>query len=106
MVHMRQIRSRPRPLAAIVAGAAVVGLLVTAGCSASPRNGGSPFHSDQRPNPYRTNGPGPVDPNREPRSTFAVDIDTASYGFARRQILDGSRPDPQTVRPEEFLNAF
>jgi Ca-activated chloride channel family protein len=47
-----------------------------------------------------------VDAQREPQSTFAIDIDTASYNFARRQILDGRRPDRDVIRPEEFINAF
>ncbi|GAA0724854.1 von Willebrand factor type A domain-containing protein [Dactylosporangium roseum] len=42
----------------------------------------------------------------QPISTFAVDVDTASYGFAKRQLLDGRRPSPSTIRPEEFVNAF
>ncbi|MDQ1038530.1 Ca-activated chloride channel family protein [Streptomyces sp. V3I8] len=39
-------------------------------------------------------------------STFALDVDTASYGYARRTLEDGRRPDPSTVRPEEFINSF
>lgn len=39
-------------------------------------------------------------------STFALDVDTASYGFARRTLGAGSLPDPATVRPEEFVNSF
>ncbi|WP_443045327.1 YfbK domain-containing protein [Streptomyces sp. NBC_00342] len=39
-------------------------------------------------------------------STFALDVDTASYGYARRTIEDGRLPDPGTVRPEEFVNSF
>ncbi|MFD0853729.1 VWA domain-containing protein, partial [Actinomadura adrarensis] len=39
-------------------------------------------------------------------STFALDVDTASYGFARRALLDGRRPQSSTVRPEEFVNHF
>ncbi|MFC8129934.1 von Willebrand factor type A domain-containing protein [Streptomyces sp. NPDC057302] len=39
-------------------------------------------------------------------STFALDVDTASYGFARRTLAEGSLPDPATVRPEEFVNSF
>lgn len=39
-------------------------------------------------------------------STFALDVDTASYGYARRTLSDGSLPDPVTVRPEEFVNSF
>lgn len=39
-------------------------------------------------------------------STFALDVDTASYGYARRTLADGSLPSPETVRPEEFVNSF
>ncbi|WP_330349677.1 vWA domain-containing protein [Streptomyces sp. NBC_00582] len=39
-------------------------------------------------------------------STFALDVDTASYGYARRTLADGALPDPSTVRPEEFVNSF
>jgi Ca-activated chloride channel family protein len=57
--------------------------------------------------PLPSPGVGPeVDADREPQSTFAIDIDTASYNYARRLILDGARPDASTIRPEEFVNAF
>jgi Ca-activated chloride channel family protein len=46
------------------------------------------------------------DAREQPLSTFAIDIDTASYTYARRQLLDGRPVDPATVRPEEFINAF
>jgi len=39
-------------------------------------------------------------------STFALDVDTASYYLARRYILDGRLPPPPAVRMEEFVNAF
>jgi len=39
-------------------------------------------------------------------STFALDVDTASYGFARRTLAEGRLPDTATVRPEEFVNSF
>ncbi|WP_187405699.1 von Willebrand factor type A domain-containing protein, partial [Streptomyces sp. WAC05950] len=39
-------------------------------------------------------------------STFALDVDTASWGYARRTLADGNLPDPRTVRPEEFVNSF
>ncbi|MFJ4786464.1 von Willebrand factor type A domain-containing protein [Streptomyces sp. NPDC088794] len=39
-------------------------------------------------------------------STFALDVDTASYGYARRTLAEGHRPDPATIRPEEFVNSF
>ncbi|MBU4460731.1 MAG: von Willebrand factor type A domain-containing protein, partial [Verrucomicrobia bacterium] len=39
-------------------------------------------------------------------STFSIDVDTAAYSMARRAILDGKRPAPESVRTEEFVNAF
>ena len=42
----------------------------------------------------------------EPMSTFAIDVDTASYTAARRKILNGQRPKPSEIRQEEFLNYF
>ncbi|MFC1228750.1 von Willebrand factor type A domain-containing protein [Streptomyces sp. Sce081] len=39
-------------------------------------------------------------------STFALDVDTASYGYARRTLSEGRLPDPSTIRPEEFVNSF
>ncbi|HEY0699881.1 MAG TPA: von Willebrand factor type A domain-containing protein, partial [Micromonospora sp.] len=49
---------------------------------------------------------GEVDPRTDPRSTFAVDIDTASYDYSRRLIQDGRLPARDSVRPEEFVNSF
>ncbi|MGW7362399.1 YfbK domain-containing protein [Streptomyces sp. NPDC054841] len=39
-------------------------------------------------------------------STFALDVDTASYGYARRSLAEGRLPEPDSVRPEEFVNSF
>lgn len=39
-------------------------------------------------------------------STFALDVDTASYGYARRTLGDGMLPAAEDVRPEEFVNSF
>ena len=39
-------------------------------------------------------------------STFAVDVDTASYTVARRYLSDGHMPPEEAVRVEEFVNAF
>jgi Ca-activated chloride channel homolog len=47
-----------------------------------------------------------TDPREYPQSTFAMDVDTASYGYAANLIRQGQRPAPQDVRPEEFINAF
>lgn len=47
-----------------------------------------------------------LDTSLKPVSTFSLDVDTASYTAARKLILDGRRPDPESVRPEEFINYF
>ncbi len=39
-------------------------------------------------------------------STFAIDVDTASYTVARRFVQDGNLPHPDSVRVEEFVNFF
>lgn len=39
-------------------------------------------------------------------STFSIDVDTASYAFARQALQSGRLPDPASVRVEEFINAF
>ncbi|MFC4061052.1 von Willebrand factor type A domain-containing protein [Planomonospora corallina] len=44
------------------------------------------------------------DPGR--LSTFALDVDTASYGYAKQTLTEGRLPDPAQVRPEEFVNSF
>lgn len=50
-------------------------------------------------NPYE-------DPLEDHLSTFALDVDTASYTIARRYVLDGNLPPPEAVRVEEFVNYF
>lgn len=43
----------------------------------------------------------------DPLSTFATDVDTASYDIFRRDIGErDALPDPASVRLEEFVNAF
>ena len=65
-----------------------------------PRAGNRPDDDEQWPPPHD------VDPAREPQSTFTMDVDTASYGYARAQLAGGGRPSPDRVRPEEFVNGF
>jgi Ca-activated chloride channel family protein len=52
----------------------------------------------------------PVNPwvmtDRDPLSTFALDVDTASYALCRRYIRSGYLPPIGAVRMEEFINAF
>jgi Ca-activated chloride channel homolog len=56
-------------------------------------------YQDPGVNPY-------VDPAEDRVSTFALDVDTASYTIAQRYVDDGNRPDPASVRVEEWVNAF
>jgi len=42
----------------------------------------------------------------DPLSTFAADVDTASYDVFRRDVNDGRLPDPASVRLEEYVNSF
>ena len=39
-------------------------------------------------------------------STFAMDVDTASYTLTRQSLRSGKLPDPERVRLEEIVNAF
>jgi len=39
-------------------------------------------------------------------STFALDVDTASYSVMRRYIQDGNLPPYDSVRVEEYVNSF
>ena len=47
-----------------------------------------------------------IDTEDDHLSTFAIDVDTASYTVARRFLDDGNLPDQNAVRVEEFVNFF
>jgi len=47
-----------------------------------------------------------IDTEDDHLSTFGMDVDTASYSITRRYINDGHLPPPESVRVEEFVNAF
>ncbi|PWI18299.1 VWA domain-containing protein [Streptomyces sp. Act143] len=115
---MERYRIR-RLRAALLAVTAAGGLLLT-GCG-GPDDSGSSKASDSSgrgyaPAPGGGQQSGPDDgsqedsrevaPSPDHLSTFALDVDTASYGYARRTLADGRLPDPSTVRPEEFVNSF
>ncbi|SNX58882.1 Ca-activated chloride channel family protein [Streptomyces sp. TLI_55] len=99
---------------ALLAVTAASGLLLT-GCSGTDDGGGSNA-SDRSGRGYASapggeqhSGPDDsreVAPSPDYLSTFALDVDTASYGYARRTLAEGRLPDPSTVRPEEFVNSF
>lgn len=47
-----------------------------------------------------------VPADRDPLSTFALDVDTGAFAIGRRSIDNGSLPPRESVRPEEYINAF
>jgi Ca-activated chloride channel family protein len=47
-----------------------------------------------------------IDTVKDPLSTFAADVDTASYTVARRYLIQGTLPPASAVRVEEFVNYF
>ncbi|MBE3016143.1 von Willebrand factor type A domain-containing protein [Microbispora sp. NEAU-D428] len=112
----------------ILAALTVIALLFATACSAgvsapdagarapaAPQNlpdsarheypGGEARSLDQEPAPNSAEERAEEHSAEEP-STFALDVDTASYGYARRAIQEGRRPEPGQVRTEEFVNAF
>ncbi|HET7501260.1 MAG TPA: von Willebrand factor type A domain-containing protein, partial [Kofleriaceae bacterium] len=62
------------------------------------RTGTEDYH-DWGKNPW-------VDASKDHLSTFAADVDTASYTIARRKLNEGTLPPPSAVRVEEFVNYF
>ena len=73
----------------------------TTGGDAEPNDEpyGDNFFESAGTNPF-------VDTDEDWRSTFGLDVDTASYTVARRYLADGNLPKPDSVRVEEFLNFF
>jgi Ca-activated chloride channel family protein len=47
-----------------------------------------------------------VDASKDHLSTFAADVDTASYTIARRKLQTGELPPAASVRVEEWVNYF
>ncbi|MFH8620532.1 von Willebrand factor type A domain-containing protein [Streptomyces vietnamensis] len=109
------LRRRSRTTAAVAvllaAGLAVAGCSAGEGGSSNDRSstqglkGGSaaPEGGTAAPREGEQRSPAPAP---DYLSTFALDVDTASYGYARRALAEGRLPDPATVRPEEFVNSF
>ncbi len=123
MRTMKRYRAR-RPAGALLALAAAGGLLLT-GCSGgddaahgtkdTAAGSGAGGYAPAPDGPRGGSSSGETDENGDSRdvapepdhlSTFALDVDTASYGYARRSLAEGRLPDPSTVRPEEFVNSF
>lgn len=66
----------------------------------APQPIGSESFKDYGVNPF-------VETSKDRLSTFSIDVDTASYSFARRRLMrENMLPAYQGVRAEEFLNSF
>ena len=56
---------------------------------------------------YQDHGVNPtVDTSKDRLSTFAIDVDTASYTISRRKLNEGTLPPFASVRVEEYVNYF
>ena len=84
--------AKPDEKADVGSGAAV---MAGSGSAQGDTNG---FH-DYGVNPW-------VDATKDHLSTFAADVDTASYTLARRMLNEGHLPVAAGVRVEEFVNYF
>ena len=75
--------------------------------SPGPGHIGIANDNDQNSEDYQNYGTNPmVDTSEDHLSTFAIDVDTASYAIARRKINEGHVPPANAVRVEEFVNYF
>lgn len=63
-----------------------------------PRTDGNAFVAE-KPNPF-------VDPDQDRFSTFAIDVDTASYSLMRTYAQQRALPPRDSVRVEEWVNYF
>ncbi len=100
-------------------------LLLAAGCAANPaaqaRDNGMSYAADGffsaesvmgEPGQWNTEEYGHIQENRfqaasiSPLSTFAADVDTASYANVRRMLQNGQSVPADAVRVEELLNYF
>jgi Ca-activated chloride channel family protein len=58
-------------------------------------------------NAFVDHGTNPVHKVADERlSTFAIDVDTASYTYGRRSLREGQLPPRESVRVEEWVNYF
>ncbi|MFO0554723.1 MAG: von Willebrand factor type A domain-containing protein [Polyangiaceae bacterium] len=108
--------TRPRTLTALSMTTLVAAL--SAGCGASypagresiavaPTSYADAGDVKSSTEDYKDYGVNPfVDTAKDKLSTFAIDVDTASYSISRRKLNEGALPPQAAVRVEEFVNAF
>lgn len=95
-----------RTIRSVLPAAAVAAALLLTACGGGSDSGAAGLPQGGPPLPGGPVVPGGVPAAADPASTFALDVDTASFDYARRLIGEGQLPDPKTVRVEEFINAF
>jgi Ca-activated chloride channel family protein len=109
-----------QPVSLLMIGA--IALFHSVGCGANPSTAAKVSESQQAIRQLDRLSPGTDSPNEEqyasveenpfvdvlsnPQSTFAVDVDTASYSNLRRLIRQGVRPEKGAIRLEELVNYF
>ena len=72
-----------------------------------PRGGRASLRSPQSGEGYASITDNPFRSVEDhPLSTFAIDVDTASYANVRRFVENGALPPPDAVRIEELINYF
>jgi Ca-activated chloride channel family protein len=80
---------------------------VQEGSGGNPNLAGAAYNENVYIGEFDDYGVNPVELAESDRfSTFAVDVDTASYTVARRSINGNRLPDEASVRVEEFVNAI
>lgn len=108
-----------RSLHSLRSASSILALLLSVGCGASYSYSGAPMSEAYAPPPappaephpsgeaYADYGVNPfVDASQDKLSTFAIDVDTASYSISRRKLNEGALPPKDAVRVEEFVNSF
>src|SRR5580704_16885341 len=73
--------------------------VATSAAAGSATSGNTEAYHDYGKNPW-------VETAKDHLSTFAADVDTASYTIARRKLNEGTLPPAAAVRVEEFVNYF
>jgi Ca-activated chloride channel family protein len=87
------------PPAPVAAPPAIAVATPTPVAVVAPESSTGDTHAAAAPNPW-------VETARDHLSTFAADVDTASYTYSRRALDGGALPPAAAVRVEEFVNAF
>lgn len=88
------VRRRPGRL---LAGASLAAVMALSACSVGAPDGGSAEYAVDADQAAPDSEPVPTD--QDNLSTFAVDIDTASYEYARQAITNGWLPESENIRP-------